>query len=147
MGTKTILEYDFTGKYIRTIKQDLPSTRFLVYDKDKLLFQMVDPSASNMAIIDNILIVTDINGNKLLNFKNLHKRTSEQGIMIEDYPMYYYGTDIRFIQSGVDTLFTIKNEGLEPFAVINLGGNKMDPDPSIPFQNADREKVLNQLKE
>lgn len=142
---KTVLEYDYDGKFIRPIPQNIPSSRFLVFDNNKFIFQQADMPISVQNSSEIILSITDTLGNQLKSFKNYHPRYSKSGLMIGDVPMYYYNNSLKYMQFGSDTIFTVTYDKLKPYAIVNLGKMKMDSDPSIPFQDPEKTDKMKQL--
>jgi hypothetical protein len=143
-GNSLVKEFDFNGQFIRSFKISFESTQFLVGDKDSFIFNLVD-SYNATEYSDYKLFITDINGLPINMIKNYHKRSSKLGLAIGVTPMYFFDKVVRFMQFGVDTLYTLENGKIEPYAIFNLGNMKMDSDPSLPFQNPEREEILNKL--
>jgi hypothetical protein len=142
-GIHTILEFDFNGKFIRSFDHAFSSVQFLVNDTNRFVFRLNDlANVTNSS--DFKLYITDIKGTPLVKIKNYSRRTSKPAFLFSITPMYYFNDNIQFMQFGVDTLYTLKKEKLEPYAIFNLGKMKMDPNPTIPLQNM--EEGMDRLK-
>jgi len=146
-----IQEYNFAGNYIRSIKirsiiPGFNSGQYIIQNSDKFIFHISnEPEYTNP--IEYSLIVTDTNAIPIIKFKNHHKRKSKPGITILISPLYLFQGQVRFMEYCVDTLYTVLSDNLKPYAIFDLGRFKMNSDPSIPFQESGREKVLKQLSE
>lgn len=137
-GIHTILEFDFNGKFIRSFDHAFSSFQFLVNDTNRFVFRLND-LVNVINGSDFKLYITDIKGTPLVKIKNYSRRTSEIVFAISITPMYFFNDNIQFMQFCVDTLYTLKNGKLEPYAIFNLGKMKMNPDLMIPSQNMDEE--------
>lgn len=144
-GTKSVLEFDFQGNFIRSFQKPFDSGHFVINDTNSFVFQLVDGVAGSDS--DFKLYITDNNGRPLIKIRNYNKRTSTHGILIGKTPMYFFNDSIRYMQFGNDTLYTMCSGELDPYAIFNLGKMKMDTDPSIPFQNPEREEILSELNQ
>ncbi len=144
---KTILEFDFEGKFVGQIPQNIPSTKFQVYGNNKIIFQHIDMPVSTQNNSTTLLAISDTLGKIILNFKNHHLRYSASGLMIGEVPLYNFNGITNFKQFGADTMFTVRIDKLEPYAIFNLGKLKMDPDPSIPIKESDRTIKMKELEE
>jgi hypothetical protein len=140
----TILEFGFDGKYIQSFDLPWESNGFLVLDSLGFVFEVADysPSASGVipgirdnSYLENNLIITDFKFNPL--FKVRRHLIRESNLGGSSIAFYYHNNELRFQQFGVDTLYILKMNKLEPFAVFSLGKNKMDP--NIKFGRSDTE--------
>ena len=138
-------EYDFDGNYIRALDvMNLNSVQYILINSDKFIFHIGNtPVYSNP--IKYSLIITDTNVKPVVKFINHHKRKSKPGITIARSPLYIFQGQIRFMEYGCDTLYTVLSDILKPYAIFDLGSFKMNPDPLIPLDEAGRDKVLKQL--
>jgi hypothetical protein len=93
------------------------------------------------------LYISDSIGIPITKIIKYKPRTSNPGLSVPISPLYYYEKNIRFLEFGVDTLNTLKNDKLEPFAIFNLGNLKMDTDPFMPINSPDYKSVLEHLKQ
>ena len=147
-----IQEYDFNGNYIRSIKirniiTGFNSNQYIIQNSDKFIFHLAnEPEYINP--IEYSLIVTDTNAIPIMKFRNHHKRKSKPGItMATRSPLYLFQGQVRFMEYGADTMFTVQSDNLNPYAIFDLGRFKMNPDPIMPFEASDQEKVEKQLNE
>ncbi len=136
-GIHSILEFDFNGNFIRSFNQPFFSSQFLVKDTNRFAFRL----NYNEKTIDSDfkLYITDTNAIPIVKIKDYLKHTSEVVFVISITPMYVFDDNIHFMQFCVDTLFTLKNEKLKPYAIFNLGKLKMNPDVMIPTQKLEEE--------
>lgn len=141
-----IKEFDFDGKFIRTFKITFGSEQFLVKDTNELIFHLYNGTNLN-ANSDYSLFITDFEGTPLIKIRKYLLRKSKSGLSIGVTPMFFFKSKFRFMEYGVDTLYTLKDEKFEPYAIFNLGKMKMDPDPSIPIQNSEKDEMFNRLKQ
>ena len=144
-----IMEFDFDGKYIQSFDLPWDSNGFLVLDTLGFVFQVADysPSAGGVipgnrdySFLENNLIITDFKCKPLFKVKRHFIR--ESNLEGSSIAFYYYDNELRFQQFGVDTLYILKKNKLEPFAVFNLGKSKMDPNVKFGRSNAEiQEKI------
>ncbi len=122
--------FDFSGNYIRQFdRSKIISYQFLGFDKDKLIFHFANmPKHYDPTEVS--LMITDTKGNPLKEFKNYKKRKSKPGIMVSESPLYSYNNKFYFMEFLNDTLFSVEEDKLKPYAIIKLGNWKMDPDPT-----------------
>jgi hypothetical protein len=77
------------------------------------------------------LITSDLNNNIQKTFRNHNKRTKVPYMGTPGVPFYSYQREIRFKELGSDTLFTVFEEELIPYAILNLGKRKLNLDTSV----------------
>jgi 6-bladed beta-propeller len=149
----TILEFGFDGKYIQSFDLPWESNGFLVLDSLGFVFEVADysPSASGVipgirdySYLENNLIITDFKFNPLFKVRRHLMRESNLGG--SSIAFYYHNNELRFQQFGVDTLYILKVNKLEPFAVFNLGKNKMDPNIKFSGSNTEIEEKLREIE-
>lgn len=138
-----LLEYNFNGEYIRTIKffQKWESIQFQVYDTIGFAFYLFDDRGFSIHSKFN-LYVTDYAGNLLFNIKRHLIRKSNA--VLGKVPLYDLNGILHFKQYAVDTLYTLKNEKTEPYAIFNLGKEKMDP--NLLFTLSNRIEIKKQIE-
>ena len=142
--SKQVEIYDFDGKFLNSFKWEYPSTSIAFADTNKLIIKLANIPNSSSAYN---LLETDFEGKIIRKFNNQKTRKSKSGLIIDEIPFYKYKNVIKYLEFGSDTLFSIHDTLLEPNIVFHLGKMKMDSDPSIPFQNPERKKALDKLKE
>lgn len=143
-GINAILEYDFAGRFLRKLPT-LPfdSFQFLVNDSSGFVFHISDSPDGTLASKNN-LYITDLKCNILFKIKRHFLRKSNY--QVGRTSMYFNNGALRFEQYGVDTLYTVKKEKLEPYAIFSLGSIKMDPNIIFPRPGSLKE-ISDQLKE
>lgn len=87
-------------------------------------------------------IVSDINAKPILKLKNYHKRVNGSGGIWKS-PLYVFNDKAHFMEYGSDTIFILKEKLPEPYALINMGGMKMDPDPKLTLNTRETIDRLN----
>ena len=141
-GNSLIKVFDFEGQYIKSFKLPFESTNFLVKDTNSILFHLAN-IADKTKDSNYSLSLTDFYGTPDIKIRKYPVR--KNSLNIGKMPLYYFIDSIRFMEFGVDTLYTLKNNKLEPYVIFNLGNVKMDPDPNIPIRNPERNVMLDQL--
>jgi hypothetical protein len=148
-----IMEFDFDGKYIQSFDLPWDSNGFLVLDTLGFVFQVADysPSAGGVipgnrdySFLENNLIITDFKCKPLFKVKRHFIR--ESNLEGSSIAFYYYDNELRFQQFGVDTLYILKKNKLEPFAVFNLGKSKMDPNVKFGRSNAEIQEKIREIE-
>jgi hypothetical protein len=143
-GINDILEYDFVEKFIgKSSTLPFNSKQVFVNDSSGFVFHIWDAPDTTIASKNN-LYITDPKFNILFKIKRHFIRNSNLGIGTT--PMYFYNGSLRFEQFGVDTLYTVKKDKLEPYAIFNLGQIKMDPNVIFPRPGSLQE-ISDQLKD
>lgn len=143
---RSVLVFDFDGKSIGSFKTPFNSSQFLSIDSNNFIFHSANVPIQKKDTTYS-LYLTDRTGTSTGKIRNYLKRESKSGLMIGETPFYLYNDTVRFMEFGVDTLSTLRNKDLDPYAIFTLGKMKMDPDPSIPFQNPGRDEILDKLKQ
>lgn len=136
-GIHSIQEFDFNGNFIRSFNQPFFSSQFLVKDTNRFVFRLNYNDKTTDS--DFKLYITDTNAIPIVKIKDYIKHTREVTFTISVTPMYVFDNNFHFMQFCVDTLFTLKNDILEPYAIFNLGKLKMNPDVMIATQNLEEE--------
>ncbi len=149
-----ILEYNFNGEYIKSYNQPYEVDDFLVYDTIGFVFKIADyyppaanvtPGAIDHSFLENNLIITDFTSNQLLKIKRYFIRNSNLG---GNAPAFYFlNNKLHYQQFGVDTLYILNNNKLNPYIVFDLGKKKMDPNLVFTQSNFDdvNKKIENDL--
>lgn len=143
-GTKTVLEFDFNGRFIRSFKYNFPSQQFLVWDTCDFVFYLPNIITKNNS--DSSLNITDNKGIPFRSYKKAIKRTNHPGISIVQTSLYYYNESLRFLEFGADTMHTVSMKKLDPYAIFDLKEKKMDVDIKIPLEESLIENLNRQLK-
>ena len=118
-GINAILEFDFRGKFIgRSSKLPFNSSQVLVNDSSGFVFHVSDPP-TNTNDSKNNLSFTDFECNSLFDIKRHFIRNSN--FLVGRTTLYFSDGLLRFQQFGVDTLYTVKKEIMEPYAIFKLG--------------------------
>ena len=146
-----VMEFNFDGEYIRSFDQPWESHNFLIYDTVGLVFEIADysptatrviPGTRDYSFLENNISITDFECKPLFKIKRHLMRNSNYSP--SGVAFYYFDNELRFQQFGVDTLYTLKNEKLEPNAIFNLGKSKMDP--NLIFTQSNLDNMKKQLK-
>ncbi|HLO57893.1 MAG TPA: 6-bladed beta-propeller [Bacteroidales bacterium] len=118
--------FSFNGNYVRSFRMKYPSFNFFTTDSAKLACN-VPNTPKEPSSCDLSLYIMDKNGEIVKTFKNYHKRTNNFAIVKS--PLYKFENTIRFKEHGVDTLYSLINNKLVPYAIFNIGNLAMEPDP------------------
>lgn len=149
----TILEFGFDGKYIQSFDLPWESNGFLILDSLGFVFEVADyspsvsgviPGIRDFSFLENNLIITDFKCNPLFKVRRHFIRDSNLGG--SSIAFYYHNNELRFQQFGVDTLYILKKNKLEPLAIFNLGKNKMDPNIKFGRSNTEIEEKLRKIE-
>jgi len=124
----SVFEYDFNGKYLRSVKVPVNFGELLIIDSTSLMLHIPNvPSPGEERVLSWYII--DMNGNELIKINNSLKRKSSPGFSIIESPLYFYDGTAHFMEFGIDTLYFFKGSVKKPYAIFHLGDLKMDPDP------------------
>lgn len=119
-----LLEYNFNGDFIESSNIPWESTQMLLYGAIGLVFHIADDSNLTTHSGYN-LYITDFQGNIIQQFKRHFIR--ESNLLINNVPLYFLNDKLHFKQYAVDTLYILESGRFEPYAIYNLGKEKMDP--------------------
>ncbi len=142
LDEKALLVYDFNGNFVESARLPFLSLSFTLRDESNLMYYSANlPGLTSDTVYS--WYVTDFHGKNLIRFKNYHQRAN-RGTPIGNSPLYLFGDAPRFMEFGSDTLLMLSGSKPEPYAILNSGDYKMDPDPDI--QSTNREEVFKRLK-
>jgi len=122
------LEYDVKGSFLGSYKLDSIPTQMLPLRENLFIFYIKNYPTNP---VKQNLIISDLNNNIQKTFRNHNKRTKIPYIGTPGVPFYSYQGEIRFKELGNDTLFTVSEEELIPYAFLNLGQKKMNLDTPV----------------
>jgi len=124
---RTVMEFDFDGQFKSTSKYEWSSVLFMpVYPANFIFYLSSFPDKTNNAAYS--WYITDLQCKPVTKLVNFHKRVN-RGARIGWTPLYTFNESAHFMEFCGDTLFFLKNDSPEPYALFNLGNLKMDPDP------------------
>lgn len=135
-GITKVLVYDFNGNFLRSFKAPGNTTQFILSNDENLIFHMANVARPVPGSVYSWYI-TDIQGNELLKIENSLKRTRIPGFAVHRSPLYEFKHNIHLMEYGIDTLYSFNSSEKKPYAIVNLGKLKMDPEPVI----GDRDKM------
>ena len=136
------LVYDVSGKYVNSFTIDSTQvTIILPLNENRFVLHQLNVTNN----VQKSLLISDLQGNTLKTYENYHKLTSERPM--PDYqikPLYSYDGNVRFKQRGdlADTLFTVTEKELIPYAIFNLGKYAMPIDVSRSAQRMSYDEML-----
>ena len=119
------LEYDVEGRFLDSYKLDSIPSQMLPLRENLFVFYTKNTPTNP---VKQSLIISDLNNNIQKTFRNHNKRINIPYIGTPGVPFYSYQGEIRFKELGSDTLFTVFEEELIPYAVLSLGKKKMNLD-------------------
>ena len=139
----TCLEYDVAGNFSGSFTmENAQLTRMLPLTENLFVFHQLNI----MPDVPVSMLISDSQGNIQKTYENHHKLTSERPMPDSQIrPLYLYDGNVRFKQRGdlADTLFTVTEKELVPYAVFNLGKYAMPIDVSMPAQRMNYDEMLN----
>ncbi len=121
-GIHTILEYDFNGQFIRSFEISFTTLQFIKAESNSFAF--VIPNHSSNPDAEYSEIITDSLGTIKIKIKNHNRFQTNSFVTV--IPLYYFNDTIRIFESRVDTLSILRKEKRIPYAIFNLGNEKMD---------------------
>ena len=141
LDVKALLVYNFDGTFIESTKLPFLSIHFALKDYNNLIYYTANSPVSDTATLFS-WYVSDLHGGNIKRYKNYHKRLNN-GSNIADSPLLRFNNESRFMEFGSDTLMYFKDNKPSPYAIINLGEMKMEPDPV--FTRERYRDILNSL--
>ena len=128
--TSKVLEYTIEGKFLNSYKLDSIPCMILPIKDDLFVYYCRNATRNP---IGQSLVISDLNNNIQKTYKNYHKRIRKSGIdiFLTFAPFYIYQENIRFKEFGCDTLFTVTEEDLIPYCILDLGKRKIPVDFSV----------------
>ncbi len=122
--------FGFNGQFKKSFKIPFGAAQLILKDPNSIMYHLFNvPGISNMPV--SSWVITNRQGEVLYQFKNSLARKNKPGLIIKKTPLYIFDNSIRFMEFGTDTLYYFKGSQKTPYAIINLGNLKMDPDPLI----------------
>ena len=125
-----VLEFTIEGKFLNSYKLDSLPTMILPIRDDLFVYYCRNTTRNP---IEQSLVISDLNNNIQKTYKNYHKRIRKSGsdISFSVAPFYIYQENIRFKEFGSDTLYTVTEEELIPYCILDMGKRKIPADFSI----------------
>ena len=131
-----VLQYDVSGKFINSFKINGLNPVTILPLKDNLFVFHPTNQPIQWDPVQHSLIISDLQNNQQKTYPNYHKLTMEQsGFMMlgaAGASFYSYRGNIRFRELSADTLFTVTEKGLLPYAVFQLGKKLMPVEILVP---------------
>ena len=136
IGGRFVLQFDFDGEFKGSSNYEWTSLRFMQVDTGKFIFYLGSyPAKTNDTVYS--WYITDLHCKPVTKLMNFHKRVNVPGMRIGRTPLYSFNKNSHFMDYCADTLFYIIKNKPEPYATINLGNLKMDPDPVLTSNQID----------
>lgn len=136
IGGRFVLTFDFNGQFKESSDYEWRSLRFMQVDSSKFIFYLgSSPVKSNDTVYS--WYITDLRCKPRTKLINFHKRFNMPGMSIGRTPLYSFDERAHFMEYCADTLFYIRSNKPEPYATINLGNLRMDPDPILTSNQID----------
>jgi hypothetical protein len=130
---KSVLEFDFNGKFRHFFQLPYLSLHFIVTNPSNLMFYSANLPVKTKDKIYSWFL-TDLDGILTSKFENFHTRVNRAGA-IGDSPLYLFNGTAYFKEFGSDTLLYLRSGKPEPYAIFNFGSLKMDHDPLVTKEN------------
>ena len=122
-----IMLFDFDGVFMNSFNLAFRPVQVLPLSGNRLIFYFYNTPESGFPS----WAITDNKGNVIKTFKNSIKRISKPGFSIVQSPFYLVKDAINVMEFGTDTLYQLKDEEKNPYAIFSFGEYKMDTDPVI----------------
>jgi hypothetical protein len=143
ISTGRLMAFGFDGKFLRSDNISFRPAQVILKDPKSIMYHLFNITTVPKDTVPDSWVITNRQGKILFKIPNSLKRVSKMGISVGNCPFYRFDNSIHFMEFGVDTLYYFVENQKRPYAIIDLGKYKMDPDPSIPL--AAREKVEKEL--
>ena len=124
------LEYEINGNIVTETTIDSVPTQILPLTNELFVFHCGNYPAVMASSVDQSLIITDLKS-KWRYYQNYQKRYNNAKIAVLRSPFYLYQGNMRFMEFGVDTLYTVTEEKLIPYSIFLLGKKEIPHDVSI----------------
>ena len=126
---RSILEYNIYGKYTNIFKLDMGAEIDQMHQINEDLFAFhVYNMPKEFVPTDASLIISDLYNNIQKIYNNYHRRIHVPTLPIPKVPFYFYQGELRYKEAGCDTLYTIRQDELIPYAMLQLGRKEMPID-------------------
>ena len=125
--------FDLNGNHIRRFRNNsfnntYTPERVFPFKENQFIYsilnvsQHIDPNINSLIILNDHAEVVD-------SFKNYHKRVQKPGFTLPfAAPFYSFQSNIRFKEFGADTLYTVEQDTLVPYAIFDLGNKALPVD-------------------
>ena len=126
------LEYNVEGKFLSSYQINSRPNKLLAIKENLFVFN--SPNSSRDTIQHN-LFLSDLQNNILRAYKNHHKATYMRGILVPAGNQFYsYQGMIRYKATGLgaDTLFTVTEDEMKPYALFHLGTKQLPEEIELP---------------
>lgn len=139
-GSKLLI-FGFDGVFKNSLNLSFRPSQIIQKDQNSLMFHLWNVPGKN----DPSWIITNRQGIILTSFKNNLKRISQPGLLVNHTPLYSFDNSSHFMEFGIDTLYYLKNNKKNLYAVFYLDDLKMDNDPLITPSMIKDEKLFNKF--
>jgi len=125
--------FDFDGKHVNQFRNDTLQNldRVFPWKENQMIYHYMNIQKS-LDPKEYSLVILNEQGELLNIYKNYHKRVQSNFSMSNSGPLYSFLNKIRFKEFGVDTLYTIENDKLIPYAIFDLGNKALPADIHAP---------------
>ena len=127
------MEFDVKGFFIRSYQLDSKYIRMIPLKDNLFVFHPNNAHKDRDPILHS-LVISDLQNNIQKTYKNHHKLTVENSRIgyVGGSSFYSYKGNMRFREFGADTIFTVTEKGLLPYAIFSLGKKLMPVDIFVP---------------
>jgi len=143
ISTGRLMTFGFDGKYKRSDNISFRPAQIILRDTNSIIYHLWNQAIVDKDVVPDSWVITDRQGKIKSKIPNSLVRVSKMGIIVGKTPFYLFNNSIHFMEFGVDTLYYFVENQKRPYAIIDLGKYKMNPDPSIPL--AAREQINKEL--
>jgi hypothetical protein len=132
--------YGIDGKYKYSTRISFRPAQIMISDEDLLIYHIWNVAGSYGTEFS--WVFSDRRGNIVKTIKNYHIRKEQPCLIVGKTPLYSFGNSIHFMEYGVDTLYQYKSHMKQPYAVLDYGNLKMNPDFKVPLEHSLSEKQM-----
>lgn len=129
LSSRQVLVFDFNGQFNRDFKLGFPSNQFVLNESNELVLHPFNLAQATDEPVYSWYILNK-NGKDRAKIPNELKRVNG-GIIIPNSPLYMYNDTLHFMEFGIDTLYSYKNNVKKPHVIFYAGNLKFPPDPTI----------------
>ena len=121
-----LLEFNLDGQHMNIYRLDMEVEidQILPINENFFAFHAVN-APKQVYPSDASLFVSDLYSNIQKSYNNYHRRIYLPVFPIPKVPFYFYQGELRYKEAGCDTLYTIRQDELIPYAMIQLGRKEM----------------------
>ncbi|MFZ0280822.1 MAG: 6-bladed beta-propeller, partial [Bacteroidales bacterium] len=143
---RIIYVYDYDGKFKREFKLGFVCKQIVINENGELVLHPTNlPVATDSPVYS--WYVLNKNGKVKTKLPNTLKRVNA-GLAIQISPLYMYNGTLHFMEFGIDTLYSFKENEKKPHAIFHYDKVKIPSDPTIDeFYKLDGQVYISRILE